>query len=280
MENKRTLETFQSFSERMKKQRVIKEEEEKAGKQDEYTKFFKTLLKKYDVNSPADLTDDKKKDFFDEISKGWNKGKGLTSSGEKVIDESVNESTDINEKKTNMPKKDSIVTLNKNINLISLADLKGQKLTVTGTVKTGLISIPNFLTVKDENGKEHEINPEYVSESAIEEGNAFTAALKKAKEDGDDEFEVDDETYKVEEYNDSTEITNEDSQKDQIKFYKLIKPGDEVIYNSKDKNGFKKGQKYTVDNVKSNASFQHTVVLKDGNKKLIINATNGVKPLK
>ena len=38
------------------------------------------------------------------------------------------------------------------------------------------------------------------------EGNAFTGALKKAKEDGDDEFTVGDETYKVEE---ETEGVNE-----------------------------------------------------------------------
>ena len=46
------------------------------------------------------------------------------------------------------------------------------------------------------------------------EGNAFTGALKKAKEDGDDEFEVGGETYKVEE--DETEETEEAEEVDEI----------------------------------------------------------------
>jgi len=43
------------------------------GKKEEYEKFFKDTLKKYDANSPADLSDEKKKEFFNEIEKGWNK---------------------------------------------------------------------------------------------------------------------------------------------------------------------------------------------------------------
>ena len=35
---------------------------------------------------------------------------------------------------------------------------------------------------------------------AVDEGNAFGAAVKKAKEAGDEEFEVDGKTYKVEEF--------------------------------------------------------------------------------
>ena len=34
----------------------------------------------------------------------------------------------------------------------------------------------------------------------VDEGNAFGAAVKKAKEAGEDEFEVDGKTYKVEEW--------------------------------------------------------------------------------
>ena len=34
----------------------------------------------------------------------------------------------------------------------------------------------------------------------VDEGNAFGAAVKKAKEAGEDEFEVDGKTYKVEEF--------------------------------------------------------------------------------
>ena len=46
------------------------------------------------------------------------------------------------------------------------------------------------------------------------EGNAFTGALKKAKEDGEDEFEVGDETYKVEE--DETEEVEETEEAEEV----------------------------------------------------------------
>lgn len=48
------------------------------------------------------------------------------------------------------------------------------------------------------------------------EGNAFTGALKKAKEDGDDEFEVGGETYKVEEEAEEVEETEEAEEVDEI----------------------------------------------------------------
>ena len=43
-------------------------------KEEEYREFFKGMLKKYNVNSPSDLDDEKKKEFFNAIDKGW-KGK-------------------------------------------------------------------------------------------------------------------------------------------------------------------------------------------------------------
>jgi hypothetical protein len=43
--------------------------------QEAYQKFFKSVLKKFDVSSPAELDDDKKKEFFDYIDKNW-KGDG------------------------------------------------------------------------------------------------------------------------------------------------------------------------------------------------------------
>ena len=44
---------------------IIKEETE-------YQKFFKTVLDKFDVNSPNELSDEKKKEFFDYIENNWN----------------------------------------------------------------------------------------------------------------------------------------------------------------------------------------------------------------
>lgn len=37
----------------------------------EYQKFFKSALKKYGVESPEDLDDDKKKEFFDYVDANW-----------------------------------------------------------------------------------------------------------------------------------------------------------------------------------------------------------------
>jgi hypothetical protein len=44
--------------------------------QKDYRKFFAGLLDRYDVESPADLTDEQKKDFFDNINKNWTSGEG------------------------------------------------------------------------------------------------------------------------------------------------------------------------------------------------------------
>jgi len=81
------IQNFASFTEKLKQQRAIQEEEQKSGKQEQYAQFFKKLLQKYNVTSPSDLTDDKKSAFFDEISKGWDEGEGLTASGEEMMSE-------------------------------------------------------------------------------------------------------------------------------------------------------------------------------------------------
>ena len=59
------IENFDDITEEKKKE--LKE------KQDEYEKFFREKLKKWDINSPADLSDEDKKKFFDEIDKEWKK---------------------------------------------------------------------------------------------------------------------------------------------------------------------------------------------------------------
>jgi hypothetical protein len=43
------------------------------GDKEEYQKFFKEKLDKYDVKSPAELSDEDKKKFFNEIEKEWTK---------------------------------------------------------------------------------------------------------------------------------------------------------------------------------------------------------------
>ena len=40
-------------------------------KEEDYREFFKGMLKKWKINSPAELSDEKKKEFFDKIDKEW-----------------------------------------------------------------------------------------------------------------------------------------------------------------------------------------------------------------
>jgi hypothetical protein len=52
--------------------------------QEEYREYFKCILDCYGVKSPAKLSDDKKKEFFDNINKYWTKGKGATKDLDKI----------------------------------------------------------------------------------------------------------------------------------------------------------------------------------------------------
>ena len=45
--------------------------EAKSGGKEAYQKFFNSLLKKYGVKSPAELDDEQKKKFYNDIDKGW-----------------------------------------------------------------------------------------------------------------------------------------------------------------------------------------------------------------
>lgn len=51
-------------------------EAEKSALQKEYAEYFKDTLSKYDVDSPASLSDEDKTTFFNDIKSGWMKGKG------------------------------------------------------------------------------------------------------------------------------------------------------------------------------------------------------------
>jgi hypothetical protein len=74
-------------------------EAEKSKKQKEYQEFFDKKLKKYGVDSPAKLSDEEKKKFFDEVDKGW-KGDGEKveeSTEEKIEEKKVEEDFDSEE---------------------------------------------------------------------------------------------------------------------------------------------------------------------------------------
>jgi len=51
--------------------KVRKEEVELLEKSEEYQKFFQSALKKFGIDSPAELSDEKKKEFFDYVDKNW-----------------------------------------------------------------------------------------------------------------------------------------------------------------------------------------------------------------
>lgn len=61
----------------------------KSDLQKSYQDYFTTKLKKYDVESPADLTPEQKSDFFEEIAKDWTAGKGATAAGKKDMEKNA-----------------------------------------------------------------------------------------------------------------------------------------------------------------------------------------------
>jgi hypothetical protein len=75
---------MKSFSQYVSEKRKMNEE---SALQQEYQEFFDALLNKYGVKSPAELSDDKKSEFFDEIKQHYTSGEGVKDSGKKIVDE-------------------------------------------------------------------------------------------------------------------------------------------------------------------------------------------------
>ena len=71
--------------------------------QKSYQEYFKTKLKKFGAESPADLDDEKKKEFFNEITKEWEKGKGVKPEAKDKIEK---DKKDADEKEKKEPSKD------------------------------------------------------------------------------------------------------------------------------------------------------------------------------
>jgi len=51
--------------------RLVRKVMAATGDKEEYQKFFQKKLDKYEVKSPAELSDDKKKQFFEEVDSEW-----------------------------------------------------------------------------------------------------------------------------------------------------------------------------------------------------------------
>ena len=74
------------------------QEAELSDLQKSYREYFEAKLNKYGVKSPADLDEEQKKSFFNEITSDWEKGKGATPEGKKDVQEQgVKESESVNE---------------------------------------------------------------------------------------------------------------------------------------------------------------------------------------
>jgi hypothetical protein len=72
----------------------------KSELQKSYQDYFTAKLSKFGVKSPADLDDAKKSEFFSEISKDWESGKGATKAGQADVEKhGVKESEEVNEGK-------------------------------------------------------------------------------------------------------------------------------------------------------------------------------------
>lgn len=87
------IQNFASFTEKIKANRVVQEQTKKTATQEQYTTFFKKMLQKYDISSPAELkSDEEKKKFFDEVSAGWDKEASKpTAKGKEILNESTGE---------------------------------------------------------------------------------------------------------------------------------------------------------------------------------------------
>jgi hypothetical protein len=71
--------------------------------QKSYQDYFTAKLKKYGAESPADLDDEKKKEFFNEITKEWDKGKGVKPEFKEEIEK---EEKQADEKEAEEPSED------------------------------------------------------------------------------------------------------------------------------------------------------------------------------
>lgn len=77
-------------------------EAKKSELQKSYQDYFQAKLAKYGVESPADLDEEKKKEFFNEISADWDAGKGVKPAAKEKVEKEkeeagIKEGDDVNE---------------------------------------------------------------------------------------------------------------------------------------------------------------------------------------
>jgi len=54
-------------------------------KQKKYQDYFKNKIKKYDADSPTDLSEEDRKRFFDDVDKGWESEEETSDLGEEIV---------------------------------------------------------------------------------------------------------------------------------------------------------------------------------------------------
>lgn len=89
------LKSFETFSQAAISADSQKLAEEKSALQKEYQEYFMSMLHKYDISSVAELDDEKKKEFFDELSSGYKAGDGTNDTGEEVVKDAEKDGADL-----------------------------------------------------------------------------------------------------------------------------------------------------------------------------------------
>ena len=111
------------------------EERELSALQKDWREYFGAKLKKFDAASPADLDDEKKKEFFNDLKKDWERGQGATDAGKKDIEShGVKEGEEMNEAR-------SIEKVSKDISKLAseMAELAKIWKTAEGKAKTDVL---------------------------------------------------------------------------------------------------------------------------------------------
>jgi hypothetical protein len=89
------LKSFETFSSAANTAEATKLSEEKSALQKEYQEYFMSMLHKYDISSVAELSDEDKSKFFDELSTGYKAGDGTNDTGEEVVKDAEEDGADI-----------------------------------------------------------------------------------------------------------------------------------------------------------------------------------------
>ena len=91
----KNLKDFSTFSQAATETESAQLAEEKSALQQEYQEYFLAMLHKYDIASVAELSDEDKSKFFDELSTGYKPGDGTNDTGEEVVKDAEDDGADL-----------------------------------------------------------------------------------------------------------------------------------------------------------------------------------------